>query len=406
MGELYPDRQANEGILTTAIGSDGRDTYDYGRRAALIRQTKDDLELGEFEPLPSPWTVEIEPTLGCNADCYFCSYQDDIKRFKELRRQGAGVENGLSQETVFGLLDALEEGGTTKGTYWSGGGDPLVWPHIVPAIKRAAEFSDVFLQTNGISLGKFMKDPDAPDLAAIRLLSVSVYADNPELHAAIAGVGSFGKVTANISRAVGFRDEHGLKTEINAKIMVDANNYRRLPDIVAFYRGLGVDTVGLRAVQDYTYGQTEQSVELTAAQKQELAEIAGASEYQDPSLMSFASAIGRSVLKPAITSRCFNATDGHFACVDAWGGVSIGTPEIGDERFEIGNVNEQPWQEIWKGPRHQEVVREMDRMQGLGICASALCRHVRANVGADRYVRGETGRQDPEIVMGQLGAFM
>lgn len=407
MAENGPSFSPAEGTLTVAINSQGRDDYDYGPRAALIRQVKEDMGLGESETLPSPWTVEIEPTLNCNAFCHFCSYEEDIAAFKLMVRQAQGREYGLTRDTVFGLLDALEAGGTTEGTYWSGGGDPLVWPHIVDGVKRASEFSEVFIQTNGIGLGKFTKDPE--DLAAIRLLSVSVYADEPELHQQIAGVNSFPKVIANMKRVREVRDQNGMDLTLNAKVMVDAKNYRRVPAIVQFYRELGVDTVGLREVQDYNYGgegQRQVSVELTAAQKRELCDVIASAEYRDPSLQAFAASVGRIAVRPATTTHCYNALDGHFACVDAWGKVFAGNPEIGDDRFCIGNINEQPWEKIWNGKRHQEVAVLMDTMQREGTCASELCRHVRANVGAQEYVAGRMGRQDRAEVIKALGAFM
>ncbi len=396
-----------EGVLTVAINSQGKDDYDFRPRAALIRQTKEDMGLGEFEALPSPWTVEIEPTLNCNAFCHFCSYEEDIARFKLAVRQSKGQEYGLTRNTVFGLLDALEEGGTTEGTYWSGGGEPLVWPYIVDGVKRASEFSQVFMQTNGIGLGKFMRKPE--DLASIRLLSVSVYADNPDLHKEIAGVNSFQKVVDNVRRARELRDQHEMGLTLNAKVMVDTKNYRRAPQIVRFYRDLGVDTVGLREVQDYNYGgegQRQTSVELTDAQRQELCDVIVSSEYQDSSLQSFALSVSRKAAKPMVTQHCYNALDGHFACVDAWGKVYVGNPEIGEEKFCIGNINEQPWEDIWKGERHQEVVTLMDTMQREGACASELCRHVRANIGAQEYVTGQMGRQERASVIRALGAFM
>lgn len=268
------------------------------------------------------------------------------------------------------------------------------------------------IQTNGISLGKFMKRPDNPeDLASIKLLTLSLYADSPELHADIAGVNSFEKVVSNIQKAISLKNKHGLDVTVTGKILVDTHNYKRLPEIVRFYRELGLDAVGLREVQDYNYGGAGQrpvSVELTKEQKAELAEIVSASSFQDKSLTNFARTVERSLVKPMITKHCFNATDGHFACIDARGEVFTGNPEIGDEKFSIGNVLEKPWGEIWNSERHQEVIKLMDDMQIAGVCASALCRHVRANVGVQEYLEGKRGKQDRALVMGEgnFGAFL
>ena len=95
-----------------------------------------------------------------------------------------------------------------------------------------------------------MKNPE--DLAAIDLLTISLYADSADLHEQIAGVKSFDKVVGNIQKAIAMRNEYGLDLKVTGKILVDTNNYQRLPEIVRFYREMGMDAVGLREVQDYT----------------------------------------------------------------------------------------------------------------------------------------------------------
>ncbi len=72
-----------DGGLTSA-GSDGTDSYDFGSRAAAVTSLKSGLRLPEMTPFPSPRTLEIEPTLLCNARCHFCSYEDFIRDFRDL----------------------------------------------------------------------------------------------------------------------------------------------------------------------------------------------------------------------------------------------------------------------------------------------------------------------------------
>ncbi len=60
-----------DGGLTVSADSDGTDSYDFGSRAAAVTSLKSGLRLPEMTPLPSPWTLEIEPTLLCNARSIF-----------------------------------------------------------------------------------------------------------------------------------------------------------------------------------------------------------------------------------------------------------------------------------------------------------------------------------------------
>ena len=404
MSTLDDGAEKNNGMLSVSINSQGQDNYDFKRRAALVRQTKEELELEELEPLPSPWTLEIEPTLLCNAHCHFCSYKEDIAKFK---RSKLGNKFGLSKSVVLKTLEAIKDAATTKGTYWSGGGEPLIWPHFKQAVQLAATFSDVFIQTNGICLNQHLYDPES--LLVFKLISISVFANNAEMHFEISKTKSFERIVKNINDTLAMKRKYGLEIVLNVKIMIDTINYRILPAIVKFYEDLGVDSIGLRLVQNYNYGGVgprKISVELSQEQKAELFKIIELSNYQHPSLKAFAKTLTGQATKVAVTPHCYNAIDGHFACIDAWGNVYIGNPEIGNDEFCIGNINENPWEKIWKSKTHYRVVRQMDEMEQKGVCASQLCRHVKANIGAQEYVFGIIGQQDQEAVMKAFGAFL
>jgi len=377
--------QAWDGGLTVSARTDGTDSYDFGNRAAAVTRLKSGLRLPEMTPLPSPWTLEIEPTLLCNARCHFCSYEDLITDFRERQRALPVIQRtrGLAWETVRHLLAEIRGCGTTRGIFWSGGGEPLVWPHLADAIIASSQFADVSLQTNGITLHRLMTGPRA--LGSLSVLSVSVYSDLRDQHKQIAGVDSFERVSRNIRDAAAMRDRHSWKLAIGAKILVDQINYRRLPQIIRYYRSLGTDSVALREVQGASHGEAgqERPIGLRDDHRQEVCRQASEPDA-DPALLFFARALTGTHNPIRPTRHCYNATDGHFACVDAEGEVYLGNPEIGDRRYSIGNVLTAPWHDIWRSPRHLEVIALMDALQQSAQCRLSACRHVRANIGAEQ----------------------
>ena len=316
---------------------------------------------------------------------------------------------GISKDVVMDVLDSVAATGATKGIFWSGGGDPLVWRHIRESLDYASGHGlKNCIQTNGILLHKLMdKDGGPGSLSGVNVLSVSVYADERGLHEQIAGVDTFDRVVNNLRRVVDVRDRFNLDLSVGVKIMVDSLNYKRVSDIYDFYEALGVDVVALREVQDFNYGgegQRSISVELTPTQREEM----------KANLSSNANGIVRNFVNAQLlknneswptTNRCYNATDGHFACIDARGDVYLGNPEIGDKEFLIGSVQDTPWTDVWGGALHHEVIRKMDGMQRNDLCKKALCRHVKANVGVDSYL---ANRQDisADIARRSMSAFL
>jgi len=279
---------------------------------------------------------------------------------------------------------------------------------IVQTIRYASEFTNVFLQTNGILLNKFLGTPE--ELALLNLVSISVVADNSNLHRLIMNSNSFERVVRNIQKAISIKEKYCLPVTINAKILVNKHNYTRLPDIVMFvYQNLGVDSISVRLVQDFNFGGNESqtiSVKLLPSERQRLVEIIQRSQKTHPSLEMLINSLAVEGAKPPITNHCFNAIDGHFACIDAWGDVYIGLPEIGDQKFCIGNIIKQEWSEIWKSEAHYKVIKLMNSLQQNGICRNELCRHVKANLGAEDYIKGEINIQNADEIMESFGSFL
>ncbi len=220
---------------------------------------------------------------------------------------------------------------------------------------------------------------------------------------------TFERVVGNIRKAVEMKKAYGLPVTINTKILVDRINFKFLPQIVGYYHDLGVGNISIRLVDDFNYGGNgprSPSVQLLTPEKLELYEIIQRSQTPHPTLMAFADSLSTQSAKPRVTTHCFNAIDGHFACIDAWGDVYVGNPEIGELRFCIGNIINQPWHEIWKSETHYQIIRLMDRMQRDGVCNSSLCRHVKANQGAEDYVKGALKIPDAKTILASYGSFL
>ena len=175
--------------FTVAINADGKDQFDFDVRRALASKRKHDLGIPANRPLPAPWMLAIEPMMACNARCNFCAFSEQRTRMRLHATDQ--LRSGLPRDVVVEILESARTHGT-KGTYWSGGGEPTLWAHFDEAITQCASFSDVFVQTNGTKLDRFSATVEK--LARFRIISVSVVGDSVSLNDKI-GMGSFARIS-------------------------------------------------------------------------------------------------------------------------------------------------------------------------------------------------------------------
>lgn len=71
------------------------------------------------------------------------------------------------------------------------------------------------------------------------------------------------------------------------------------------------------------------------------------------------------------------------AFVNYCGGVWLCQPHIGDQRYCIGNLNEQRFANIWNSLRHKKVIASLNGAFATGACRN--CRSIAFNQAADRY---------------------
>jgi uncharacterized Fe-S cluster-containing radical SAM superfamily protein len=103
-------------------------------------------------------TMEWAPILACDADCPLCPFRRS--RLKLDRGTVAPGESASSDdehaaglETARRVLEAAYQGGV-RGVLFTGGGEPLVWEHLLEALKYSAELGmDNCMYTNGFRLG-------------------------------------------------------------------------------------------------------------------------------------------------------------------------------------------------------------------------------------------------------------
>lgn len=188
-----------------------------------------------------PIYVRFKPTNRCNHHCYYCAYDSNspvkIDRTLELPR-----------EKVMETIDNFKGMGV-KAVTFSGGGEPLIYPHIVEAMKKILDYGiDLSIITNGQNL----EGERAGLLAHAKWIRISTDSCDAETFSASRGVPEkwFDKLVENIQNFVKIKSP---ECELGINFVVQEKNYNKIYNAIKFFRELGVNNIKLtpRHVEDY-----------------------------------------------------------------------------------------------------------------------------------------------------------
>ena len=109
----------------------------------------DRLELLANQKIPSPTHVRIKPINACNHKCWFCAYRvDDLQLGDQM-----SLRDSIPKQKMSEIIEDLIEM-KVKAVTFSGGGEPLIYPHLIPALRRLAEAN---IQYAVLTNGSFLK---------------------------------------------------------------------------------------------------------------------------------------------------------------------------------------------------------------------------------------------------------
>lgn len=179
----------------------------------------------------APVHVRIKPTNVCNHACWFCAYRNDGVSLGS----GMTVRDKLPREKMLEIADDLVAMGVEAVTF-SGGGEPLIYPHLVEAIERLAAGG---IKIGALTNGARLKGKVADALAAhASWLRVSIDGWDGASYARYRGVkeDAFEQVMANLAAFAG----RGSRCVLGASIIVDRDNASHIYELAARLKACGV----------------------------------------------------------------------------------------------------------------------------------------------------------------------
>ena len=290
-----------------------------------------------------PIYMEVSPIGACNHRCTFCAV--DYIGYNPVKLDFETMKNRLKEMGKLGV----------KSIMYAGEGEPLLYKKISELTKITKDCGiDVSFTTNATVLPKDFLDLALPNTSWIK---ASINAGTAETYHKIhqGKIGDFDKAVENLQKIVNHRNSQKLKTVIGAQSMLLPENVGEMDKLAKLCRDeIGLDYLVIKPYSQHMFSNTHkyESVDYTQFAKYE-------KEFNSFSNDKFNVIFRGHTMKKYIEGnenrykKC-QATPNFWAYLMADGRLFSCSAFLLDDRFDLGNINEQSFQEIWEGEKRKE----------------------------------------------------
>ncbi len=303
-----------------------------------------------------PIEIEISPSGTCNHRCVFCAV--DYIGYQP---------NFLEKEIILRDITHMGKKGL-RSVICSGEGEPLLnkdMPDIANGIKACGV--DVAMSTNGVL---FTGDKVRECLGAFSWVRYSIASMEQGSYDAIqrGKPGDLEKVKENLSEAVRFKRDNGLKTTLGVQCLLLPDNAGQLPYMAETLREIGVDYLTIKPYSQHLHSKNQFEIDY-----EEMLDLE--KQLKTYATDNFAIYFRASAMKKMHHEKCYKQCYGlpFMTHIDAKGNVWPCVAHIGNAQLCYGNINEQPFAQIWEGRKRQEVTERLNQMDINKMCREA-CR--------------------------------
>lgn len=206
---------------------------------------RDALDKIQREEKLAPFYIRLKPTNICNHHCAYCTYGSGDTDNKTSNRNNIHHRDMIPWEKLQEIIGDMGDMGV-KAVTFSGGGEPLTYPHIAEAAGMMSESGiDLSLITNG----QLLEGERAKAFYEAKWLRISFDSPNAAEYAALRGISeaSFHKVTGNIED---FAHKKSADCVLGINFVVGKANCHRVYEAAELLKKLGADNVKFAALID------------------------------------------------------------------------------------------------------------------------------------------------------------
>ncbi len=186
----------------------------------------------------APVYVRIKPTNRCNQNCYYCRYKNPY-----LAQDQYSPDDEIPHSKILEIIRDFKEIGV-KAVTFSGGGEPLLYPHIEDAMQEVYNSGiDLAIITNGALLNGKKADL----LSHAKWVRISLESGTRETYAKIRGIRpeSFEVLCDNIRHFARIKDA---ECELGVNYVVGPENHQEVYQAGKLLKALGVNHIKYTAL--------------------------------------------------------------------------------------------------------------------------------------------------------------
>lgn len=218
----------------------------------------DKIERGEVCP---PLYIRIKPTNYCNHHCAYCTYGSGNTQNKTKSRDDIHYRDQIPWEKMKEIIGDIGNMGV-KAVTFSGGGEPLAYPHIAEAAEKIAQKKiDLSLITNG----QLLDGARAEAFFYAKWVRISFDSPNAQEYAKLRGVTEDAH-QAVLNNIAGFAQKKKKNCILGINYVVSAANYKRIYEAARLLKELGADNVKFSAMLSNEKGHHDAIREEAAGQ--------------------------------------------------------------------------------------------------------------------------------------------
>ena len=312
-----------------------KDVYSSNKFVHMIPE----LKRVKNKEIVSPVNLQIDLNNYCNNDCRWCYYRihDHVDEFD--------VKDSIDKKVALEIIEQFAaEGG--KSVEITGGGEPLMYPHFKEFSQKARELGlDRALVTNGVLLSEELID-EIKDYAWVR---VSLNAASQDIYQQVHNRPGerYNKVVSNLEKLCSVKEDDCI---VGVSMITDEINYKDIYEMCKVAKYAGADNARISLAhtpqkETLFYNVWDRVVD----------QIEDAKKLSDDDFKVFAFANRiQDIARETKGGHCYYH---HFTTAVGANGAVYPCCYFKDiSTYNLGNLNEQSFKEIWHGEKRQKFI--------------------------------------------------